>query len=83
MLATLGRRRPLVWGEYVSNLLLIALVPLASLFLILAFLLVVYRKGGKDDLKAAAEALHKVRDVGVGPSIRTALEARQSNRPRT
>jgi hypothetical protein len=35
-----------------------------------------HTQGGKDDLKAAADALHKVRDVGVGPSLRAALERR-------
>lgn len=51
---------------------------LVSLLLILMFLLVVYFKGGKEDMKVAAVALHKVRDVGVGPSIRHAIEAWKS-----
>ncbi|MCH6165323.1 hypothetical protein [Pseudonocardia alaniniphila] len=61
-----------------SDLLLIALVPLASLFFVLAFLLVVYLKGGKEDLKVAADAVHKVRSVGVGPAIRAAIGAMKS-----
>ncbi|WP_141282918.1 hypothetical protein [Pseudonocardia hydrocarbonoxydans] len=54
----------------------LAVSALVSLTLILVFLLVVYLKGGKDDLKVAADALHRVRDVGVGPSVRAALDRR-------
>ena len=50
-----------------------------SLALCLLFLLVVYLKGGREDLEAAAKALHQIRDVGVAPAIRAALE-RRSNR---
>jgi hypothetical protein len=49
------------------------------LALCLVFLLLAYLKGGKDDLEAAAKALHQIRDVGVAPAIRAALE-RRSNR---
>lgn len=77
----LGHGFKLTLGLFVSEVSIIAAAVLAgtavlSLALILLFLLIVYLKGGKDDLKAAAEALHKVRDVGVGPSIRAALERR-------
>lgn len=51
---------------------------LLSLFLILLFLMVVYLRGGKDDLTAAAKALREVRDVGMGASIRHAIEAWKS-----
>jgi hypothetical protein len=47
-----------------------------SLALCLLFLLVVYLKGGKDDLEVAAKALREVRDVGVAPAVRAALESR-------
>jgi hypothetical protein len=68
-------------GLLVSEISIVVAAVLAesavlSLALTLLFLLVIYLKGGKEDLKAAAEALHKVRDVGVGPSIRAALERR-------
>jgi hypothetical protein len=54
-----------------SELLLIALIPLAALFLILLFLLVAYLRGGKEDLRAAADAVHKVRStVGVAAAVR-------------
>lgn len=56
----------------------IAVSAVASLALCLAFLLVVYLKGGKNDLEAAAKALHKIRNVGVGQSIRRAIEAWKS-----
>ena len=36
--------------------------------LCLIFLLILYFKGGRRDLQAGAEALHKIRDVGVGIS---------------
>lgn len=48
-----------------------------SLTLCLLFLLVVYLKGGKDDLEVAAKALHQIRDVGVAPAIRAAFERRR------
>ncbi len=57
----------------------LGLAAVVSLALCLLFLLVVYLKGGKDDLEVAAKALREVRDVGVGPTIRAALE-RRSNR---
>ena len=57
----------------------LAAMPVVGLALCLLFLLVVYLKGGKDDLEAAAKALREVRDVGVAPAIRAALE-RRSNR---
>ena len=68
-------------GVRVTEVSIIAAAVLAgagvlSLALVLVFLLIIYFKGGKDDLKAAADALHKVRDVGVGPSLRAALERR-------
>ena len=63
-------------GVSVSGLLLVALVPLGSLALCLLFLLVVYLKGGREDLEAAAKALREVRDVGVAPAVRAALERR-------
>ena len=47
-----------------------------SLTLCLLFLLVVYLKGGREDLEAAAKALREVRDVGVAPAVRAALESR-------
>ena len=47
-----------------------------SLTLCLIFLLVVYLKGGKDDLEVAAKALHKIRDVGLASAVRAALERR-------
>ena len=47
-----------------------------SLALCLLFLLVVYLKGGREDLEVAARALREVRDVGVAPAIRAALERR-------
>lgn len=56
----------------------IAVSAVVSLALCLRFLLVVYLKGGKDDLEAAAKALHKIRNVGMGPSIRRAIEAWKS-----
>ena len=57
----------------------LAAMPVVGLAFCLLFLLVVYLKGGKDDLEAAAKALREVRDVGVAPAIRAALE-RRSNR---
>jgi hypothetical protein len=56
----------------------IAVSAVVSLALCLVFLLVVYLKGGKNDLEAAAKALHKIRNVDVGPSIRGAIEAWKS-----
>jgi hypothetical protein len=47
--------------------------------LCLIFLLILYFKGGRRDLQAGAEALHKIRDVGVASAIRAVLE-RRSNR---
>lgn len=47
-----------------------------SLALCLIFLLIVYLKGGKDDLIVAAKALREIRDVGVAPAVRAALERR-------
>lgn len=58
---------------------IIALVPLAALFLVLIFLTIAYLRGGPEDLKAAADAVHKVRrTVGVVPAIRAAIQARKS-----
>lgn len=57
---------------------IMSLAAVFSLALCLAFLLIVYLKGGKDDLKVAAEALHKIKDVGVASSIRAALERRST-----
>ena len=60
---------------------MIALVPLASLFLVLLFLLVVYLRGGKDDLKTAADAVHKVRStVGVAAAVRALVEVMRTIR---
>jgi hypothetical protein len=42
----------------------------------LLFLLDGYLDGGKDDLEAAAKALHEVRHVGVAPAVRAALKSR-------
>ena len=52
-----------------------------SLALCLLFLLAIYVLSGrkKDHLEAAARALRDVRDVGVAPAIRAALE-RQTKR---
>lgn len=62
-----------------SELVILALVPPASLLLVLVFLTIVYLRGGRDDLKAAAEAVHKVRStVGVVPAIRAAIQAWKS-----
>ena len=47
-----------------------------SFTLCLLFLLVVYLKGGKDDLEVAAKALHKIRDVGPASAVRAAVERR-------
>ena len=46
--------------------------------LCLIFLLILYFKGGRRDLEAGAEALHKIRDVGVASAIRAALERRSA-----
>ena len=51
-----------------------------SLALCLLFLLVIYLKGGKDDLIAASKALREVRDVGVAPAVRAGLERRSTRR---
>ena len=46
---------------------MLALVPVASLVLVLVFLSIAYLRGGKDDMKAAADAIQKVRStVGGG-----------------
>jgi len=49
--------------------------------LCLVFLLVIYLASGrnKDHLEAGANAIHKIRDVGVASAVRAALEQR-SNR---
>jgi hypothetical protein len=61
----------------------LALVPLASLFRVLAFLLVAYLRGGKDDMKAAADAVQKVcSTVGVAAIDQFASE-RAGRRLRT
>lgn len=64
---------PLLYG------LILAGAGVLSLFMILVFLTLVYLKGGKDDLLAAAKAVHQVRDVGVGPAVRKALEKRRGS----
>lgn len=59
----------------------LGLAAVASLALCLLFLLAVYVLSGrkKDHLEAGARALRVVRDVGVAPAVRAALE-RRSNR---
>jgi len=58
-----------------------ALVSAVPLSLILGFLLVAYLRGGKDDLKAAAEAVHKVRQVvGVAAVLGAMIEALRARR---
>ena len=53
--------------------------PLASLAVVLAFLLVAYLRGGKDDMKAAADAVHEVRStVGIPAAVRALGEALRS-----
>ena len=73
---------PYPWGFAMPEMSLavavIAVSAVVSLALCLLFLLVVYLKGGKDDLEAGAKALHKIRNVGVGPSIRRVIEAWKS-----
>lgn len=57
-------------------LAILALVPLASLFLVLVFLSIAYLKGGKDDLRAAADAVNKIRSTaGVAAIVRALAEA--------
>lgn len=59
-----------------SELWVLALVPLASLLLVLIFLSIAYLKGGKDDMRAAADAVHKIRStVGVAATVRAFVEA--------
>jgi hypothetical protein len=68
-------------GFAVSEIVVLAFVPLVSLALCLLFLLVVYLKGGKDDMEAAGRALRHVRDVGIAPAVRAALERRNGRSP--
>ncbi len=70
-----------MWEKKLVELPVLAALVLAggavlSLALCLLFLLVVYLKGGSDDLEVAAEALHQIRDVGVASAFRAALERR-------
>lgn len=63
-------------SEYVIGLAVIAVGTVVVFALCLLFLLVVYLKGGKEDLEAGANAIHKIRDVGLVSAVRAALESR-------
>jgi len=59
-------------------LVVTAVSAVVSLVLCLLFLLIVYLKGGKNDLEAGAKALHKILKVRVDPSIHRMIEAWKS-----